>query len=80
MTCKLCDECDGPLWTCKTCGAQFCLDHSNVTGLGSNVECIDCESSRLDSLDADLLRPHPAERVLDAFDRKEKQDESRNAD
>lgn len=80
MSCKLGEDCDGPLWTCKGCGAQFCLDHSHVTGLGANVECIDCEAKRLDGMDVDLLRPHPAERVIDAFDKKERQDESRNND
>ncbi len=70
MACKLGTDCRGPLWPCRSCGAEFCLDHSHVTAKGANVECIDCETQRLDADDATAARPLPAaERVLASFDK-----------
>lgn len=80
MPCQLGEDCVGPLWQCRSCGAEFCLDHSHVTGLGPNVECIDCETKRLDVVDADLLKPQAAERILDEHDTKERSNESRSRD
>lgn len=76
MSCKLGTDCVGPLWTCRSCGSQFCLDHSHVTGLGTNVECIECENARLENKDADFNRPQAAEKDLAALDRSD-QHESR---
>jgi hypothetical protein len=41
--------CDGRLWTCATCKADFCSDvHHNKTEKGTNVECVNCERARLE--------------------------------
>lgn len=41
-------DCAGPVWVCRSCKREFCTTHANVTSLGANVECIDCEDKRLD--------------------------------
>lgn len=41
-------DCGGPVWVCRGCGKKFCTTHANVTSLGANVECIECEDKRLD--------------------------------
>jgi DNA-directed RNA polymerase subunit RPC12/RpoP len=40
--------CYGELWTCQTCGEQFCQAHSHTTDRGRNVECAACEYNRPD--------------------------------
>lgn len=41
-------DCAGPVWTCRSCKNEFCTTHTNVTSLGANVECPECEDKRLD--------------------------------
>lgn len=41
-------DCGGRTWECRTCHRKFCMTHANVTSLGANVECIECEDKRLD--------------------------------
>lgn len=40
--------CEGELWTCQSCGEQYCQAHSHSTSKGNNVECVACERVRLD--------------------------------
>lgn len=39
-------DCEGPLWTCQTCGEKFCQYHFHETTAGYNVECAGCEYNR----------------------------------
>lgn len=39
-------DCEGDLWTCQSCGEQFCQTHWHQTDKGTNVECVACERVR----------------------------------
>lgn len=41
--------CRGELWTCITCGEDYCEQHNHTTALGNNVECVACERERLNA-------------------------------
>lgn len=41
-------QCEGPLWTCETCGETFCEVHFHETDKGRNTECVACERQRKD--------------------------------
>ena len=41
-------NCHGAIWTCQSCGEDFCDFHFHETEKGLNVECVVCEQSRLE--------------------------------
>lgn len=41
------EVCRGELWTCVTCGEQYCQTHFHATDKGDNIECVACENKRL---------------------------------
>ncbi len=40
--------CKGEIWQCQTCEQDFCEAHFHNTEKGDNVECVACESERLE--------------------------------
>jgi hypothetical protein len=41
------EQCEGELWTCRTCQQEYCQTHWHDTDKGTNVECVVCEHDRL---------------------------------